>query len=198
MAKRGRPKKKTFQQLLRERMQQSFEEAVEKQRPKTVKEPRKDSDDPFERRDAIAIEKRHAREKKYRNTTAGKESQKRRVQRYNAKPENKAKKKKYRKQWYWDNRDRELEKVRIYHATHKEQRRIYQHEHRIKMKQNEPEKYQLLLEKERQYRKTHKTRNPETTKKYQQNWLAKFKQEHGMCYSTYMYKVKHGLMEKFK
>lgn len=64
MAKRGRPKKKTFQQLLRERMQQSFEEAVEKQRPKTVKEPRKDSDDPFERRDAIAIEKRHAREKK--------------------------------------------------------------------------------------------------------------------------------------
>ena len=125
MAKRGRPKKKTFQQLLRERMQQSFEEAVEKQRPKPVKEPRKDSDDPFERRDAIAIEKRHAREKRYRNTTAGKESQKRRVQRYNAKPENKAKKKKYRKQWYWDNRDRELEKVRIYHATHKEQRRIY-------------------------------------------------------------------------
>ena len=46
------------------------------------------------------------------------------------------------------------------------------------MKQNEPEKYQLLLEKERQYRKTHKTRNPETTKKYQQNWLEKFKQEH--------------------
>ncbi|WP_173384989.1 hypothetical protein [Fibrobacter succinogenes] len=112
MAKRGRPKKKTFQQLLRERMQQSFEEAVEKQRPKQVKEPRKDSDDPFERRDAIAIEKRHAREKKYR--------------------------------------------------------------------------------------KTHKTRNPETTKKYQQNWLEKFKQEHGMCYSTYMYKVKNGLMEKFK
>ena len=66
------------------------------------------------------------------------------------------------------------------------------------MKQNEPEKYQLLLEKERQYRKTHKTRNPETTKKYQQNWLEKFKQEHGMCYSTYMYKVKHGTMEKLK
>ena len=69
MAKRGRPKKKTFQQLLRERMQQSFEEAVEKQRPKPVKEPRKDSDDPFERRDAIAIEKRHAREKKKKQKT---------------------------------------------------------------------------------------------------------------------------------
>lgn len=196
MAKRGRPKKKTFQEMLREKMRQSFADAVEKQRPKPITEPQKDSKDPFERRRANEIEKRHAREKKYRNTEAGKAVQKRSYAKYMSKPEARAKKKETRHKWYMANRDRELEKSKNYRATHKKEHRIYQREHRIRLKEKEPEKYQHLLEKERQYRKTHKTRNPETTKKYQQNWLAKFKQEHGISYSTYMYHQRHGITEK--
>ena len=38
MAKRGRPKKKTFNELLREKMQSLFATAVERQMPKTTEE----------------------------------------------------------------------------------------------------------------------------------------------------------------
>ena len=193
MAKRGRPKKKTFNELLREKMQQSFSEAVERQRPKAEPRQQIECDYPF----ATQEEKRRIREKRYRNTPKGKASQKRRTERYLAKPEKRAHKKKYRREWYAANRESELQKAFEYRVTHKEEHRIYQREHRAKIKENEPEKYQELLEKERQYRKTHKTRNPETTKKYQQKWLKKFKKEYGMSYSTYMYRLKHGTLDIF-
>lgn len=95
MAKRGRPKKKTLQQLLRERMQQSFEEAVEKRRPKPVKEPRKDSDDPFERRAAEA-KRRQANREQYRSASL---------------------------QWYYEHREHCLQKNKEWRKAHMERKR---------------------------------------------------------------------------
>ena len=52
MAKRGRPKKKSFNELLREKMARLADEAIERQMPKPVAEPSLDSKDPLQRKKA--------------------------------------------------------------------------------------------------------------------------------------------------
>ena len=45
-----------------------------------------------------------------------------------------------------------------------------------------------------EYCKNYRKRHPDTVKKCAKKWFEKFKEEHGMCYATYHYRKKHGLL----
>lgn len=42
--------------------------------------------------------------------------------------------------------------------------------------------------------RTYRNRHPDKVKNATQKWLENFKKEHGMGYSTYYYRKKHGLL----
>lgn len=197
MAKRGRPKKKTFNELLREKMQKLADEAIERQMPKKINEPSLDSDNPHERKRAIDKENQKARHKRYNQSEKGRESQHRRTARWLAKPGKKEIKKQSRHNWYVKNRDREIEKNRKYRQQNPGHYAKYQRERRAWIKENDPKKYAEILEREHRYHKKAAEKNPGKNKEYQSKWLQKFKDTFGMSYSTYRYKVKHGKMEEF-
>lgn len=69
MAKRGRPKKKTFNELLREKMARLFSDAVERQMPKKFNH----NEGEFKTSEKIRIENRKA-VRKYYATPKGKEN----------------------------------------------------------------------------------------------------------------------------
>ena len=187
--------KKSFDELLREKMQTIFSHAIERQMPKAAPQPSLDSANPHERKKAIDKEKEKARHDRYAKSEKGRESQRRRNARWLAKPGNKEIKKQSRHNWYIANREHELEKVKRYRQDNPGHYARYQKEHRAWIKANDPEKYAQILEREHRYREQSRTKNPGKSKEYQSKWLAKFKAENGMSYSTYIYKVKHGQME---
>lgn len=198
MAKRGRPKKKTFNELLREKMAKLADEAIERQMPKAVAGPSLESDNPHERKKARDKAKMKERHYRYDHSEAGRESQRRRSARWIAKPGKKEIKRKSRKAWYEANREKEIEKTRKWREDHPGYNAKHQKERRAWIKENDPQKYAEILEREHRYHSNAHKLNPGKYKEYQSKWLAKFEEEHGIKYSTYMYKVKHGLMEKFK
>lgn len=77
---------------------------------------------------------------------------------YNQRPEVKARIKEYKKQYYLDNRERELERCVEYYQNHKEQKKEYGRSYRQK-----PEVKKRRLESARQRRKE----NPEKLREYQ-------------------------------
>lgn len=42
--------------------------------------------------------------------------------------------------------------------------------------------------------KNYREHHPEKVKAAEKNWFENFKKEHGMCYTTYYYRKKHGLL----
>lgn len=112
MAKRGGPKKKSFNELLREKMARLADEAIERQMPKPVVEPSLDSKDPLQRKKAHDKEKQKERHYRYDHSEKGRESQRRRSARWIAKPDKKEIKRKSRKAWYEANREKEIEKAK--------------------------------------------------------------------------------------
>ncbi|WP_173475504.1 hypothetical protein [Fibrobacter succinogenes] len=195
--KRGRPKKKTFNELLREKMARLADEAIERQIPKPVVEPSLDSKDPLQRKKARDKEKQKERHYRYDHSEKGRESQRRRAARWIAKPGKKELKRKSHKAWYEANREREIERTAKWRKEHSGYNAKRLKERRVWIKANDPQKYAEILEREHRYHKKAQKEHPEKYKEYQNKWLAKFKEEHGMSYSTYRYKVKHGLMEEF-
>lgn len=79
MAKRGRPKKKTFNEMLREKMQSLFANAVERQMPKTPEEVGKY--DGFKTSEKTRKSNRKA-VIKYRSTEKGKECNRKSCKKY--------------------------------------------------------------------------------------------------------------------
>ena len=198
MANRGRPKKKSFNELLREKMQRIADEAVERQMPKATAEPNLESDNPHERKKARDKEKQKERHQRYDHSEKGRASQRRRAARWIAKPGKKEIKQKSHKAWYEDNREREIERTAKWRKDHPGHNAKYQKERRAWIKENDPQKYAEIIEREHRYHSNAQKKHPGKYKDYQNKWLAKFKEEHGMSYSTYRYKVTHGLMEKLK
>lgn len=196
MANRGRPKKKSFNELLREKMQRIADDAVERQMPKAVAEPSIESDNPHERKKAIDKAKQKERHKRYDKTEKGRESQRRRSARWIAKPGKKEIKRKSRKAWYEANREREIERAAQWRREHPDYNAKRQKERRAWIKANDPQKYAEILEREHRYHKKALEKNPTKNKEYQSKWLQKFKETFGMSYRTYRYKVTHGLMEE--
>lgn len=196
--RRGRPPKKSFNDLLREKMQRIADEAVERQMPKAVAEPSIKSDNPHERKKAIDKAKQKERHKRYDKSEKGRESQRRRSARWIAKPGKKEIKQKSHKAWYEANREREIERTAKWRKDHPGHNAKYQKERRAWIKENDPQKYAEILEREHKYHSNAQKNHPGAYKEYQDKWLKKFKELHSMSYSTYRYKVKHGLMEKFK
>lgn len=193
--RRGRPPKKSFNDLLREKMSRLYDEAIERQIPKPVTEPSIDSSDPHERKKAREKAKSKDRHYRYDHSEKGRESMRRRSARWIAKPGKKEMKQKSRKAWYEANREKEIERNRQYRKEHPGKIAKYQRERRAWIKENDPQKYAEILEREHRYHKKSLQNNSEQNKMYQKKWLDKFKQEHGMSYSTYRYKITHGLME---
>lgn len=193
--RRGRPPKKSFNELLREKMSRLYDEAIERQKPKPVTEPSLDSSDPHERKKARDKEKQKERHYRYDHSEKGRESQRRRSARWIAKPGKKEMKQKSRKAWYEANREKEIERNRQYRKEHPGKSAKYQRERRAWIKENDPELYKKIIERERKYHERSKRNHPQENKDYQNKWLEKFKKEHGMSYSTYRYKVTHGIME---
>ena len=196
--RRGRPPKKSFNDLLREKMQRIADEAVERQMPKAVAGPNLESDDPHERKKARDKEKQKERHYRYDHSEKGRESQRRRSARWIAKPGKKEIKQKSHKAWYEANREREIERTAKWRKDHPGHNAKYQKERRAWIKENDPQKYAEILEREHKYHSNAQKKHPGAYKEYQDTWLAKFEKEHGIKYSTYRYKVKHGLMEKLK
>lgn len=197
MAKRGRPKKKTFNELLREKMAKLADEAIYRQMPKAVAGPSLESDNPHERKKARDKAKMKERHYRYDHSEAGRESQRRRSARWIAKPSKKEIKRKSRKAWYEANREKEIEKTRKWREDHPGYNAKYQKERRAWIKENDPQKYAEILEREHMYHAKAQKKHPGAYKEYQDKWLKKFKELHGMSYSTYRYKVRHGQMEEF-
>ena len=197
MAKRGRPKKKSFNELLREKMARLADEAIERQMPKPVAEPSLDSKDPLQRKKARDKEKQKERHYRYDHSEKGRESQRRRAARWIAKPGKKEIKRKSRKAWYEANREREIKKTAKWREDHPGYNAQYQKKHRAWIKANDPAKYAEILEREHRYHAEAQKKHPGAYKEYQNKWLKKFKELHGMSYSTYRYKVRHGQMEEF-
>lgn len=195
--KRGRPKKKTFNELLREKMAKLADEAIERQMPKPVAEPSLDSKDPLQRKKAHDKEKQKERHYRYDHSEKGRESQRRRAARWIAKPGKKEIKRKSRKAWYEANREKEIEKARKWREDHPGYNAKHLKERRTWIKANDPAKYAEILEREHRYHAEAQKKHPGAYKEYQDKWLKKFKELHGMSYSTYRYKVRHGLMEEF-
>ena len=195
--KRGRPKKKSFNELLREKMARLADEAIDRQMPKPVAEPSLDSKDPLQRKKAHDKEKQKERHYRYDHSEKGRESQRRRAARWIAKPGKKEIKRKSRQAWYEANREKEIEKTRKWREDHPGHSAKYQKERRAWIKENNPQKYAEILEREHKYHAEAQKKHPGAYKEYQGKWLKKFKKLHGMSYSTYRYKVKHGLMEEF-
>lgn len=195
--KRGRPKKKTFNELLREKMAKLADEAVERQMPKTAVEPSLDSKDPLQRKKARDKENQKERHYRYDHSEKGRESQRRRSARWLAKPGKKEIKRKSRKAWYEANREKEIEKARKWREDHPGCNAKHQKERRAWIKENDPAKYAEILEREHRYHAEAQKKHPGAYKEYQDKWLKKFKELHGMSYSTYRYKVRHGQMEEF-
>ena len=195
--KRGRPKKKSFNELLREKIVRLADEAIERQMPKPVVEPSLDSKDPLQRKKARDKEKQKERHYRYDHSEKGRESQRRRSARWIAKPGKKELKRKSRKAWYDANREREIERTAKWREDHPGYNAKHQKERRAWIKANDPEKYAEILEREHKYHSNAQKKHPGAYKEYQDKWLNKFKETHGMSYSTYRYKVKHGQMEEF-
>lgn len=195
--KRGRPKKKSFNELLREKMARLADEAIERQMPKPVAEPSLDSKDPLQRKKARDKEKQKERHYRYDHSEKGRESQRRRSARWIAKPGKKEIKRKSRKAWYEANREKEIEKARKWREDHPGYNAKHQKEHRAWIKANDPAKYAEILEREHMYHSNAHKLHPGKSKEYQSKWLKKFEKEHGIKYSTYRYKVRHGQMEEF-
>ena len=195
--KRGRPKKKSFNELLREKMAKLADEAIERQMPKSAVEPHLDSKDPLQRKKARDKEKQKERHYRYDHSEKGRESQRRRAARWIAKPGKKEIKRKSRKAWYEANREKEIEKARKWREDHPGCNAKHQKERRTWIKENDPQKYAEILEREHRYHAEAQKKHPGAYKEYQNKWLKKFKELHGMSYSTYRYKVRHGQMEEF-
>ena len=197
MAKRGRPKKKTFNEMLRAKMESLFADAVERQMPNPVVEPSLDSKDPLQRKKARDKEKQKERHYRYDHSEKGRESQRRRAARWIAKPGKKEIKRKSRKAWYETNREREIERTTKWRKDHPGYNAKRQKERRVWIKANDPAKYAEILEREHRYHAEAQKKHPGAYKDYQDKWLKKFKELHRMSYSTYRYKVRHGQMEEF-
>lgn len=193
--RRGRPPKKSFNDLLREKMSRLYDEAIKRQMPKTVTEPSLDSSDPHERKKARDKEKQKERHYRYDHSEKGRASQRRRAARWIAKPGKKEIKRKSHKAWYEANREREIERTAKWRKDHPGHNAKYQKERRAWIKENDPQKYAEIIERERRYHSNAQKKHPGKYKDYQSKWLEKFKKEHGISYSTYRYKVTHGLME---
>lgn len=197
MAKRGRPKKKSFNELLREKMARLADEAIERQMPKPVVEPSLDSKDPLQRKKAHDKEKQKERHYRYDHSEKGRESQRRRSARWIAKPGKKEIKRKSRKAWYEANREKEIEKAKKWRKDHPGYNAKHLKERRAWIKENDPQKYAEILEREHRYHSNAYKQHPGKYKEYQSKWLEKFEKEHGIKYSTYRYKVRHGQIEDF-
>lgn len=195
--KRGRPKKKSFNELLREKMAKLADEAIERQMPKPAVEPSLDSKDPLQRKKAHDKEKQKERHYRYDHSEKGRESQRRRAARWIAKPGKKEIKRKSRKAWYEANREKEIEKARKWRKDHPGYNAKHLKERRAWIKANDTAKYAEILEREHRYHAEAQKKHPGAYKEYQNKWLKKFKELHGMSYSTYRYKVRHGQMEEF-
>ena len=195
--KRGRPRKKSFDELLKAKMATLFADAVERQKPKPVVEPSIDSDDPHVRKKARDKQKEKERHERYDHSPKGRESQRRRSARWIAKPGKKEIKRKLRKAWYEANREKEIEKARKWREDHPGYNAKHQKERRAWIKANDPAKYAEILEREHRYHAEAQKKHPGAYKEYQDKWLKKFKELHRMSYSTYRYKVRHGQMEEF-
>ena len=107
-------------------------------------------------------------------------------------------KQKSRKAWYEANREKEIEKARKWRKDHPGYSAKRQKERRAWIKENDPQKYAEIIEREHKYHSNAQKKHPGAYKEYQDKWLKKFKETNGMSYSTYRYKVNHGLMEKLK
>ncbi|MBR2863710.1 MAG: hypothetical protein IKB97_09230 [Bacteroidaceae bacterium] len=173
------------------------DEAVERQMPKAAVEPSLDSKDPLQRKKARDKEKQKERHYRYDHSEKGRESQRRRAARWIAKPGKKEIKRKSRKAWYDANREREIERTAKWRKDHPGYNAKHQKERRAWIKENDPAKYAEILERGHRYHSNAHKLHPGKSKEYQSKWLKKFEKEHGIKYSTYRYKVRHGQMEEF-